>query len=181
MARSLAQTVGHSCTVRCRLLTARFWHGTVLPIGSTAQCDLWHPSVPLVSRCPSATRHPPAALHLGAWCSAAPSGRRCHAANRRHGMVLPLGSIAFRRRIRRREVVLGNRPVRNRGGGGGAVRPQRGLAGTPRRPFMPSGDRRTAAAVPIGGAFFWRSPACGGGFAAGCPAATAAWTGGRRA
>ena len=62
--------------------------------------------------------------------------------------------------------------------GVGVARPYRSLAGTLGLPFMPSGKRRTAAAGPIGDAFFWGGPACGGGFAAGCPAATAAWTGG---
>ena len=47
------------------------------------QCGLWHPSVPLVSRYHSATRHPPATLHLEAWRF------------RRPDMVPPTGSTVY--------------------------------------------------------------------------------------
>ena len=42
--------------------------------------------------------------------------------------------------------------------GVGVARPYRSLAGTLGLPFMPSGKRRTAAAGPIGDAFFWGGP-----------------------
>ena len=99
----------------------------------------------------------------GEWCRLRAAryvaGTGCGASYRRHGVWCRLWPARFR---------------------GGVARPQRGLAGTPRCPFMPSGKRRTVRqcrpAPPI---FGGRSAAAfaawtGATFAACCPAAIAA-------
>ena len=103
----------------------------------------------------------------GVWCRLWPArgvvpamaGTGCGAGYGRHGVWCLLSAARFR---------------------GGVARPQRGLAGTPRCPFMPSGKRRTVRqcrpAPPI---FGGRSAAAfaawtGATFAACCPAAIAA-------